>query len=226
MAPTRTVDFLLSRTLSKLQGVEQQAARLFAMLSRAAADPALGAHCQARRDAALRRLALIEACLGQFAAQFAAAPQARKCLVMEGLTEEAAELIEAIRPGATLDAGIRLAVCRVTGWQDGMLDDACELAERAGRPGLQAALAALRESGAAPAAARDSRATRAPLAAGPIGMRQVLEAGSGDAIIALAPGAAASAEQEAAPAASFPVPGEGWERDWERDWERQPATRC
>ncbi|MBN3728506.1 DUF892 family protein, partial [Burkholderia sp. Ac-20379] len=147
MAPTRTVDFLLSRTLSKLQGVEQQAARLFAMLSRSAADPALGAHCQARREAALRRLALIEA----FAAQCPVAPKPRKCLVMEGLTDEAAELIEEVRPGATLDAGIRLAAKRVMRWEDGMLDDARELAARVGRPGMPAWPAALREHAAAAA---------------------------------------------------------------------------
>jgi ferritin-like metal-binding protein YciE len=205
MAPTRTVDFLLSRTLSKLQGVERQAAALFAMLSRSAADPALGAHCQARREAALRRLALIEA----YAAPLPVPPTSRKCLVMEGMTEEAAELIEEIRPGAALDAGIRLAARRATRWEDGMLADARELAVRADRPGVSAWLATLHEN--ASTGARAAWPQHGAIVGGPMDLRLALDAGKGGAIIARAP--AGIAEDEAAQAAAFPVPGDARERD-------------
>ncbi|WP_167231023.1 DUF892 family protein [Burkholderia sp. Ap-962] len=129
MAPIRTIDLLLLRTLSKFHHAEKQAARLFSTLSRLAADPALATCLQARREATLRRLALIES----LAAQCAIDLNSTKCLAMEGLAEEIAELIEATRPGEVLDAGMRIMARRVMRGEQEMLADARMLASLAGR---------------------------------------------------------------------------------------------
>ncbi|WP_160639463.1 MULTISPECIES: DUF892 family protein [Burkholderia] len=129
MAPIRTIDLLLLRTLSKFHHAEKQAARLFSTLSRLAADPALATCLQARREATLRRLALIEL----LAAQCAIDLNSTKCLAMEGLAEEIAELIEAARPGEVLDAGMRIMARRVMRGEQEMLTDARMLASLAGR---------------------------------------------------------------------------------------------
>ncbi|WP_186137685.1 DUF892 family protein [Burkholderia gladioli] len=129
MAPIRTIDLLLLRTLSKFHHAEKQAARLFSTLSRLAADPALATCLQARREATLRRLALIEL----LAAQCVIDLNSTKCLAMEGLAEEIAELIEAARPGEVLDAGMRIMARRVMRGEQEMLTDARMLASLAGR---------------------------------------------------------------------------------------------
>lgn len=129
MAPIRTIDLLLLRTLSKFHHAEKQAARLFSTLSRLAADPTLATCLQARREATLRRLALIE----MLAAQCAIDLNSTKCLAMEGLAEEIAELIEATRPGEVLDAGMRIMARRVMRGEQEMLADARMLASLAGR---------------------------------------------------------------------------------------------
>ncbi|WP_333999834.1 DUF892 family protein [Burkholderia gladioli] len=128
MAPIRTIDLLLLRTLSKFHHAEKQAARLFSTLSRLAADPALATCLQARREATLRRLALIEL----LAAQCVIDLNSTKCLAMEGLAEEIAELIEAARPGEVLDAGMRIMARRVMRGEQEMLTDARMLASLAG----------------------------------------------------------------------------------------------
>lgn len=130
MASRKTLKDLFVHSLSDVYSAEKQLIRALAKLSRAAQNEQLSeafqTHLQETHGQIERIDQVVEACGIRL--------QRVKCVAMEGLIEEAHELIEEIEKGSVLDAGLIGAAQKVEHYEIATYGTLCALAKLLDHP--------------------------------------------------------------------------------------------
>lgn len=125
----KTLEELFKHLLSDTYSAEKQLIRALPKLARAAHEPALEeafrSHLEETRGQIERIDAVVESIEGLKLARI-------KCVAMEGLVEEGAEIIESINEGPVRDAGLIAAAQKVEHYEIAAYGTLCTLAHQLG----------------------------------------------------------------------------------------------
>lgn len=128
MAQRKTIDDLFIHMLSDIYSAEKQLTKALAKLSRAASDPKLSdafkTHLEETHGQVERIDQVVDVCGIRL--------KRMKCVAMEGLIEEGAELIDEIEKGPVLDAGLVAAAQKVEHYEIAAYGSLCAIGKQLG----------------------------------------------------------------------------------------------
>lgn len=127
-AQRKTIDDLFVHMLSDIYSAEKQLTKALARLSRAASDPALSDAFRTHLEETQGQVERIDQVVESSGVKL----KRMKCVAMEGLIEEAGELIDEIEKGAVLDAGMVAAAQKVEHYEIAAYGSLCALGRQLG----------------------------------------------------------------------------------------------
>ncbi|CAM2159186.1 DUF892 domain-containing protein YciF (plasmid) [Pararobbsia alpina] len=128
MAQRKTIDDLFVHMLSDIYSAEKQLTRALAKLSRAASDPELIDAFKTHLEETQGQIERID----QIVEKTGLRLKRMKCVAMEGLIEEGQELIDEIKKGAVLDAGLVAAAQKVEHYEIASYGSLCAIGKQLG----------------------------------------------------------------------------------------------
>lgn len=136
---TKTLQDLFIHVLSDTLSAEKQLARALPRLARAASNPKLAEAFETHREETVGQIERIDEVVESCGLKL----KRMKCAAMEGLVEEAKEVIDEIEKGPVLDAALICAAQKVEHYEIASYGTLCALAKQLG---LDAAAAPLAET--------------------------------------------------------------------------------
>ncbi|MCC8392259.1 ferritin-like domain-containing protein [Paraburkholderia sp. MMS20-SJTR3] len=129
MTQRKTVDDLFVHMLSDIYSAEKQLTRALAKLSRTASDPQLSDAFKTHLEETQGQVERIDQVVEKTGIKL----KRMKCVAMEGLIEEAAELIDEMEKGPVLDAGLVAAAQKVEHYEIASYGSLCALGKQLGQ---------------------------------------------------------------------------------------------
>jgi ferritin-like metal-binding protein YciE len=124
----KTLEDLFIHALSDIYSAEKQLTKALPKLARAATNPDLSAAFQTHLEETQGQIERID----QMVANDGLKLKRMKCVAMEGLVEEGAEIIDEIEKGAVRDAGLIAAAQKVEHYEIASYGTLCALAKHLG----------------------------------------------------------------------------------------------
>ncbi|MCP3711555.1 ferritin-like domain-containing protein [Paraburkholderia sp. CNPSo 3274] len=128
MSQRKTVDDLFVHMLSDIYSAEKQLTRALGKLSRTVSDPELAEAFKTHLEETRGQIERIDKVVEVTGLRL----KRMKCVAMEGLIEEADELIEEIEKGPVLDAGLIAAAQKVEHYEIAAYGSLCALGKLLG----------------------------------------------------------------------------------------------
>ncbi len=128
MSQRKTIDDLFVHMLSDIYSAEKQLTRALAKLSRTASDPQLADAFKTHLEETQGQIERIDKVVESTGIRL----KRVKCVAMEGLIEEGAELIDEIEKGPVLDAGLVAAAQKVEHYEIAAYGSLCALGKQLG----------------------------------------------------------------------------------------------
>ncbi|MEK6383125.1 ferritin-like domain-containing protein [Paraburkholderia tropica] len=128
MSQRKTIDDLFVHMLSDIYSAEKQLTRALGKLSRTASDAALAEAFKTHLEETQGQVERIDKVVEATGIRL----KRMKCVAMEGLIEEAAELIDEIEKGPVLDAGLVAAAQKVEHYEIAAYGSLCAIGKQLG----------------------------------------------------------------------------------------------
>lgn len=129
MSQRKTIDDLFVHMLSDIYSAEKQLTRALAKLSRTASHPELANAFKTHLEETEGQIERIDKVVEATGFRL----KRMKCVAMEGLIEEATELIDEIEKGPVLDAGLVAAAQKVEHYEIAAYGSLCALGKQLGQ---------------------------------------------------------------------------------------------
>ncbi|MCC8404477.1 ferritin-like domain-containing protein [Paraburkholderia sp. MMS20-SJTN17] len=129
MTQRKTVDDLFVHMLSDIYNAEKQLTRALAKLARSVSDPQLSEAFRTHLEETHGQVERIDQVVEKTGIRL----KRIKCVAMEGLIEEGADLIEEIEKGPVLDAGLVAAAQKVEHYEIAAYGSLCAIGKQLGQ---------------------------------------------------------------------------------------------